>query len=446
MPHYTESQISAANHVDLAAFLMSRGEKLSRHGNQYLWEKNQVWIHGHEWYSHYESKGGYAVSFVMRYFGLSFQNAVEELTGGSAISGVQQDMVITKEMKSLVLPQRSETTNRLLCYLTKERFIAREVVEYFVNNKTLYEDAKYHNCVFVGLDEDGVPRHCHIRSTSGNYKRTEAGSQAEYSFHHDGESEWIFVFEAPIDMLAFITLHRKDWQKHSYSYVALCSVSERALLHRLEVNANLRKIVLCLDNDNAGIFACKRIKGILEKKGYSDVRILHSINKDWDEDVKAQNGVAPIPANTTDIEIVRKICKEAVESAAKLKPPQMLYLKVRDAYTAVINSNRFETKKQVGHLLDLLLLLAKDECRKSLSPIEWDEIEAELMKAYIPSADNSNTDTRLRKLDADMKAVFAVYDTQQMVCDREIFLKPILKACMDCICLLKRFGRNKDDT
>ena len=444
MPHYTESQISAANHVDLAAFLMSRGEKLSHRGNQYLWEKNQVWIHGHEWYSHYESKGGHAVSFVMRYFGLSFQNAVEELIGGSTISSVQQDMVIAKEMKSLVLPQRSETTNRLLRYLTGERFIAREIVEYFVNTKTLYEDAKYHNCVFVGLDESGVPRHCHIRSTSGNYKRTEAGSQAAYSFHHDGESEWLFVFESPIDMLAFITLHRKDWQK--YSYVALCSVSERALLHRLEVNPNLQKIVLCLDNDNAGISACERIRGILENKGYSDVRILHSVNKDWDEDVKAQNGATPISADTTDIETIRKLCKEAVENAAGLKPPPMLYCKVRDAYTAVINSNKFETKKQVGHLLGLLLLLAKDECRKSLSPIEWDELEAELVKAYVPSADNGDTDTRLRKLDADMKSVFSVYDTQQMVCDREIFLKPILKACMDCICILKYLRRNKDDT
>lgn len=444
MPHYTESQISAANHVDLAAFLMSRGEKLSHRGNQYLWEKNQVWIHGHEWYSHYESKGGHAVSFVMRYFGLSFQNAVEELIGGSTISSVQQDMVIAKEMKSLVLPQRSETTNRLLRYLTGERFIAREIVEYFVNTKTLYEDAKYHNCVFVGLDESGVPRHCHIRSTSGNYKRTEAGSQAAYSFHHDGESEWLFVFESPIDMLAFITLHRKDWQK--YSYVALCSVSERALLHRLEVNPNLQKIVLCLDNDNAGISACERIRGILENKGYSDVRILHSVNKDWDEDVKAQNGATPISADTTDIETIRKLCKEAVENAAGLKPPPMLYCKVRDAYTAVINSNKFETEKQVGHLLGLLLLLAKDECRKSLSPIEWDELEAELVKAYVPSADNGDTDTRLRKLDADMKSVFSVYDTQQMVCDREIFLKPILKACMDCICILKYLRRNKDDT
>ena len=444
MPHYTESQISAANHIDLAAFLMSRGEKLSRRGNQYLWEKNQVWIHGHEWYSHYESKGGYAVSFVMRYFGLSFQNAVEELIGGSAISGVQQDMVIAKEMKSLVLPQRSKTTNHLLCYLTKERFIARDVVDYFIKAQTLYEDAKYHNCVFVGIDENGVPKHCHIRSTSGNYKRTESGSQAEYAFHHNGESEWLFVFEAPIDMLAFITLHRKDWQKHSY--VALCSVSERALLHRLEVNPNLQKIVLCLDNDNAGISACERIKGILENKCYSDVRILRSVNKDWDEDVKAQNGVAPIPADNTDIEIVRKICKESVENAAKLKPLPMLYRKVRDSYTAVINSNKFETEKQVRHMLDLLLLLAKDECRKSLSPIKWDELESELIRAYVPSADNGDTDTRLRKLDTDMKAVFSVYETQHMVCDREIFLKPILKACMDCICILKYLRRNKDDT
>ena len=445
MPHYTESQISAANHTDLAAFLMSRGEKLSHRGNQYLWEKNQVWIHGHEWYSHYESKGGYAVSFVMRYFGLSFQNAVEELIGGSAViysQPVESDKI--RESKSLVLPPRSKTTNRLLCYLMEERFIARDVVEHFINVKTLYEDAKYHNCIFVGLDEDGVPRHCHIRSTSGNYKRTEAGSQAEYSFHHDGESEWLFVFEAPIDMLAFITLHRKDWQKHSY--VALCSVSERALMHRLNVNPKLRKVVLCLDNDNAGIFACERIKSILRNKGYSDIRIIHSINKDWDEDVKAQNGVAPIPADNFDIEDIQKLCKEAVENVAELKPPPMLYRKVRDAYTAVINSNKCETEKQVGHLFDLFLLLAKDECRKSLAPIEWNELEAELVRAYVPSSDNGDTDARIRKLDADMKSVFSVYDTQQMICDRNLFLKPILKVCMDCVCLLKYFRRDNDDT
>ena len=97
-------------------------------------------------------------------------------------------------------------------------------------------------------------------------------------------------------------------------------------------------------------------------------------------------------------------------------------------------------------MLDLLLLLAKDECRKSLAPIEWDELETELVKTYVPSTDNGDTNTRFRRLDADMKSVFAVYDTQQMVCDRELFLKPIMKACIDCVCLLKYLRRNKDDT
>ena len=97
-------------------------------------------------------------------------------------------------------------------------------------------------------------------------------------------------------------------------------------------------------------------------------------------------------------------------------------------------------------MLDLLLLLAKDECRKSLASIEWDELESELVRAYVPSSDNGDTDTRLCKLDTDMKSVFSVYETQYMVCDREIFLKPILKACMDCVCLLKYLRRDKDDT
>lgn len=35
---------------------------------------------------------------------------------------------------------------------------------------------------------------------------TVAGSCTEYAFHFCGESEWLFAFESPIDMLAFITL------------------------------------------------------------------------------------------------------------------------------------------------------------------------------------------------------------------------------------------------
>ncbi len=283
MPHYTDKQIQAANHCDLAAFLYAHGEILKKRGKQMLWEKHQVWIDGCRWYTHYESKGGYAVKFVMWYYALSFQDAIRELLGG-VVSECQPVEEIPKEQKDLVLPTRHTDMDTVKDYLIRERGIDPVVVSHFAHVGTLYEDAKFHNCIFLGLDEDGIPKHCHRRSVFGSFKQTVAGSQAEYSFHYNGESEWLFVFEAPIDMLAFISLHPEDWQKHSY--VALCSVSERALLYRLKENQNLKKIVLCLDNDEAGQTAAHRIRQQLYDLGYRNVKILTPQNKDWDEDLK----------------------------------------------------------------------------------------------------------------------------------------------------------------
>ena len=254
MSPYTKQQIAAADHTDLAAFLLSRGETVARKGRESFWEKHQVWIDGAKWYSHYENVGGHAIDFVKRYFGLSFSDAVRELVGETVSVPVPS---VQSEKRTLVLPERNPTMDRVYTYLMEKRFIAREIISHFAHERTLYEDALHHNCVFVGLDEQGQPRHVHKRSTTGSYKQTVTGSEAEYAFHHDGVSDTVFVFEAPIDLLAFLTLHPDDWQKHTY--VSLCSVSEKALLHRLEVNPNLQKVVLCLDNDAAGIVASERI-------------------------------------------------------------------------------------------------------------------------------------------------------------------------------------------
>ncbi len=70
--YYTKEQIQSANHSDIADFLYANGEKLSKRGHQLLWEKNQVWVDGCRWYSHYDTKGGYAIAFVMRYFNQTF--------------------------------------------------------------------------------------------------------------------------------------------------------------------------------------------------------------------------------------------------------------------------------------------------------------------------------------------------------------------------------------
>lgn len=186
-------------------------------------------------------------------------------------------------------------------YLLKQRGISREVVDAFVHAKLIYESAEpsvdgsreYHNAVFVGYDEHGAARHAHKRglySFGEGFKRNVAGCDSRYSFHCCGSSDHLYAFEAPIDMLSFITLHPENWQKHSY--VALCGVSDNALLWMLDQAPALRRVTLCLDNDKAGIEASRRILTVLREKGYSQTEILLPSQKDWNKELT--DGPVPV--------------------------------------------------------------------------------------------------------------------------------------------------------
>ena len=424
MATYTKQQIDAANHSDLAAFLLSRGEAVTRKGSQFLWEKHQVWIDGPKWYSHYDAAGGHAIDFVRRYLGLSFPDAVRELLGET--DPVTPAPVLDKK-KSLVLPERNPTMNQVYAYLMGQRFIVREVISFFAHKRTLYEDAWYHNCVFVGLDEQGQPRHCHMRSTIGDFKLMVTGSEAEYSFHHDGKDDLIFVFEAPIDLLAFLTLHPDNWQEHSY--VALCSVSEKALLHRLEVHPNLQRVVLCLDNDTAGRSASERIGNLLRERGY-DVETLIPERKDWDEDLKSRNGSDSKPAGADHTDGIRRWCHECIAAASAKKKPTMLTEKLRDALTGLTLRPSAE---KVDALLFLLLWQTKEEYRKSLSPVTWEDLEEKLCTSYDPLTDNGNADSRLRRILSDGKALLDLYADNRSMRTMDCFIQPLLKLCIGCI-------------
>ena len=80
--YYTQEQIDRANQADLVSFLQSQGEQLTRAGNEYRWKRHDsLTVRGNKWYRHSQSKGGGPVDFVIEFFGKSFTEAVELLTG-----------------------------------------------------------------------------------------------------------------------------------------------------------------------------------------------------------------------------------------------------------------------------------------------------------------------------------------------------------------------------
>lgn len=302
MPYinFTEQEKASANASSIVDYLTAHGESVERVGREYVWEapSGKVSINGSEWFSQYELVGGGAVNFVQKFFGLSYPDAVRSLLGsntGEEVIGERMPPRI-KPKKPFELPEKHTNMRRVYGYLMHERMIDRQVINRFVADGLIYEDAKYHNAVFVGNDRNGKTVHAHKRATSAksDFKGNLESSIAEYSFHFDGSSEYLFVFEAPIDMLAYISMHKKGWENHSY--VALCSTADRAALQMLMDNPNLKTVYLCLDNDNAGQLGCERISKAIHELGEYSVWRVPPQNKDWDEDLKALNGREAIPA------------------------------------------------------------------------------------------------------------------------------------------------------
>lgn len=310
MPYipYTDEEKQLANSIDLERFLRMRGEKLEKIGREYKLiyydssgKHDSITLRGSTWFDHKNQVGGGAIKFMRHFYGMDFQTAMNELLGRSispiSHSPPKKAVVQEERSKEFRLPQANENMHRVYAYLIKQRFIAPEIITHFAKQHTLYEDKEHHNAVFVGTDENGVPCQAHKRSTNSfgkTFRITCEGSDTKYSFSHFGTSGKLFVFEAPIDMLSYLTIYPQDWQKHSY--IVMNGVYESAVLTALEQHTNLDEVVLCTDNDEGGIDAAQRLTDILKEHGYENISRIIPENKDFNEDLKERNGIEPLKA------------------------------------------------------------------------------------------------------------------------------------------------------
>ena len=417
MPYipFTDEQKILANSVDLEEFLRMRGEKLERVGREHKLiyydssgKHDSITLRGSTWFDHKNQVGGGAIKFMQEFYGMDFQTAVQELLGQrvTPLSHSPPKVSAKEEKKEFRLPETNTNMHRVYAYLIKQRFISPDIISHFAKQHTLYEDKEHHNAVFVGIDENGVPRQASKRSTNsyGNsFRITCQGSDTRYSFAHFGESKRLYVFEAPIDMMSFLTLYPKDWQKHSC--IAMNGVYENAVLAALKNHSNLSEVILCVDNDEGGIEAVDRLKDILSENGYTDVKRLAPKFKDWNEVLKAKNGVKALPA------VPHKRKEEYLKEVSELG-----YLKCRpDKLTSQI----YATFKngQYKYLAEYALAGSAFFIDKSCEKDMFAKLRAKLKAEYKPYTDKGKITAKQRNLQECVTAVMK--DLRQTARTRE---------------------------
>ena len=404
MPYinFSEDDIYRANNADLVSYLGGCGGRVKRVGSTYQYiytdgsgTHDSVTISGGKWYDHKNQRGGYAVKFLQEFLGFSFQDAVVELLGGhcSAQTVSSPKAAPKPVVKPFELPEPNSDMRRVFAYLTKQRFIDPQIISHFAHEHKIYEDGKYHNAVFVGTDENGVPKQASVRSTLSfgkTFRLTVAGSDTNYSFSHFGNDGKLFIFEASIDMLSFITLYQKDWQQHSY--IAMNGVYESAVLKALENHTDLQTVYLCTDNDEGGVDAAERLRDILHEHGYTDIFRIAPQQKDWNEQLKRLHGSEYLPA------VPHERKELYLQSVAELNEMKINPNRIANDLIAIYNSaDRKRLAEFSVAASDHFLKIAGEE-------FSLDKMKNRLTNEYKAYQDKGTAATKLGKLQNAMTA------------------------------------------
>ena len=262
------------------------------------------------WWSHDKMGGVNALEYLIKVENMKFPDAVQlvnEQCGFFDAREVQSAPVKQKETPKaeFLLPVRFQNNKRVTAYLLS-RGIDMAILDYCFQNGLLYEAADYHNAVFVGYD-GRTPRYATLRGTlsGSSFKRDVTGSNKQFCFSITGtDSAKLNVFECAIDALSYLTqvkMQNGDWRKESV--LSLGGVYKStpnevpkvptALQGYLNAHADVREIVLRLDNDAVGRGAASAIS-----RAVADLPVsveLPAEGKDYNEWLMRQKGISPRP-------------------------------------------------------------------------------------------------------------------------------------------------------
>lgn len=286
---FSDEQLQRASGIDIVAMLQGQGEKLKKQGRVYRWMRyDSTVIDRNRWYRHSREIGGGPIQFMQHFYGMDFVEAVKYLLDGEEGAEFVQASRTPEPKLPFTPPKLSKNMHRTFAYLIKTRKIDADIVQHFVNEKKIFETEEHHNTAFCGYDEKGEMKQMHLRSTlPGNrFFMDIDGSDKQYYFRHIGTNSDVYVFEAPIDMLSYITMNKENWQESSY--VCLGGVAIDALKNVLSTNEQISKVYMCVDRDDAGDKTVKRIGDELNEMGYEWERKSPK-NKDWNEDLTAES-------------------------------------------------------------------------------------------------------------------------------------------------------------
>jgi hypothetical protein len=225
----------------------------------------------------------------MRQYGLTFPQAITELTGFTEKCGKEKKRDTGNTFGGV---DRADNERRAIAYLTKTRLISPKVVMPLIKQGLIYQDER-NNAVFPVFNEQGETVGAELQGTLSDirFKGIADGSDCRYGFtvpYFENTANYALFFESAVDLLSFVDLsymHGKTLT--GCVLVSLAGLKQEIIYTTLKTHGEGCICVLCVDRDIAGQnFTASlktQIKGLIE-------RIPPEPFKDWNKQLQAMKG------------------------------------------------------------------------------------------------------------------------------------------------------------
>ncbi|GHU59288.1 hypothetical protein FACS1894133_5730 [Clostridia bacterium] len=303
----SQAQVTRAKEINIEEYILqNESDNVKRIGKAYyLKDHDSLEISNGLWNWHSQGVGGKnVIDYLIKVRGFGFIDAVrhlaeDEITVARHTTPTARPPTAYKQFERapFKLPPRNSDNKRVIAYL-EQRGIDRDIIQDCIKCGLLYESATWHNCVFVGLDENGKSKFAALRGTNSDFKRDALGSDKRFSFSLppvNPYSNTVFVFESPIDLLSYDTLCKLgniapcDGWRLSLGGTSMLALQN--LIEREKFRNPIANCVVCTDRDAAGHLAFSEISEKLTIKVSREI----PVGKDWNETLqKIRNEVNPM--------------------------------------------------------------------------------------------------------------------------------------------------------
>lgn len=265
--------INQASHANLILFCESRSIPLKREGKEYVLKNNDsLYISSAEpykWYRHSTGQGGKAIDFCVKFLGMTFKEAVQELTSCCLPDSINPETHETSYNLKLCSNQK-----RVIAYLSRKRHIDYQLIINLIQNGSLAQDT-YGNCVFAIKDFKGFQVGAELHGTGDKRFKGQANKQDGFGFTFQlgGHVQTLAFFESAIDLISF---HQMYHGRVSNALLVSMGGLKSSIVENYLSYYPLARVVLCVDNDDKG----KKFARQYRKYGF---RHIMTDCKDWNE-------------------------------------------------------------------------------------------------------------------------------------------------------------------